>query len=73
MYLRAMALRDPGKLRPVLKALKEQGWKWARTAKSHWRFVSPAGDIVFAAGTPRSPESFHSFLADLRRAGFKRP
>jgi len=67
-----MSVREPGQFRPVLKALKQQGWTWSRTGKGHRRFVSPEGRVVIASGTPRSSRSLRNLQADLRRRGFQK-
>jgi len=54
-----------------IKSMAEaQGWKVSRTANSHWRFVAPTGEIIFAAGTPSDRRAMQNHITRMRRAGF---
>jgi hypothetical protein len=67
----AMTVLESGRLRPLLRALRQQGWTLGRTSKNHWRFISPQGDVVVASGTPRSAWAFQKLMGDLKRRGFR--
>ncbi len=59
-------------MKDVISKAQEQNWRHRLTEKGHHQFLSPNGkDIVVASGTAFDGASWHDFMANMKRAGFR--
>lgn len=56
-------------MKPVVRALEEQGWTIRGTSKGHVMCMSPTGAVVVNSGTTSDWRSSRNFLSQLKRAG----
>jgi hypothetical protein len=53
----------------LLRAAKKLGCSVERTSGGHWKVITPSGEVIIAAFSPRSAKSVHDIRHRLRRAG----
>ena len=57
-------------LHQLIKEAECQGWSVSKTAKSHYKWLSPLGNFFFSSGTPSDHRALKNIKKDLARYGF---
>lgn len=57
-------------LASLAKEAQAQGWSITPTKSSHYKWVSPAGNVVITSGTPSDGRAIKNITRDLKIAGF---
>jgi hypothetical protein len=57
-------------LNHLIKEAECQGWSILKTAKGHYKWLSPIGNFFFSASTPSDHRALKNIKQDLARRGF---